>query len=198
MSPSILLDCVSTSWSPQIGDPTLLGWVTVTLYFMASVMAALASYKQSGRQGAFWLVLSVLLLILTINKQLDLQSALTAMGRCLAVAQGWYAERQSVQFSFIVAIIGASIVVALLLACAMRREIKRIWLALVGFGCLLAFIAIRAAGFHDFDKFIDYEIGSLRMNWIIEIGGIVMIAANALFTLAHTSTGSKVPKFRKP
>lgn len=175
----------------------MLGWVTMIFYFIACMIAALASYVQPGRQSIFWLVLSVLLFILATNKQLDLQSPLTAMGRCLAIAQGWYDERQSVQLTFIFAIFGASLLTALLLSWAMWQERKQIWLALVGFAFLLAFIAIRAAGFHHFDKFIGYEFGNLRMNWIFEIGGIAMIVANALFMLTRKSTNDKVIKVRK-
>ncbi len=182
-----LSDCIFMTWSPTIGDPTLMGWVTVVSYVAASVLAALVFYRKAGRQRIFWLGLLALLLVLAINKQLDLQSALTAAARCIAKAQGWYAERQSVQIKFIFSIIGTSLLAALLLAWAMRRELVDIWLALIGIAFLLAFIAIRAAGLHHFDQFIGYKIGSIHMNWILEIGGIAMIAVNALYLLLRRS-----------
>ncbi|MDB5657901.1 MAG: isopropylmalate isomerase large subunit [Cypionkella sp.] len=37
------------------------------------------------------------MLILAVNKQLDLQSALAATGRCIAQFQGWYRARRDVQ-----------------------------------------------------------------------------------------------------
>ena len=37
-------------------------------------------------------MLFVVLMFLTINKQLDLQSALTALARCMAKVQGWDAD----------------------------------------------------------------------------------------------------------
>lgn len=174
-----------------------MGWVTVAFYFVACALAALVFYRQFGRQRIFWLFLSVLLLALAINKQLDLQTALTAAGRCLAKAQGWYAERQSVQIKFIISIIGTSLLAALLLFWAMRRELIHIWLALVGFVFLLAFIAIRAVGFHHFDQFIGHEIGNARMNWVIEIVGIAMIAVNALYLLLRRSNDDEVVEFNK-
>ena len=197
MNLTALSDCIFASWSPKIGDPTVMGWVTVALYFVACVLALLVFYKQSGRQRMFWFVFSALLLALAINKQLDLQSALTAAGRCLAKAQGWYAERQPVQIKFIFSVMGISLLAALLLAWAMRRELIHIWLALVGLAFLLAFIAIRAAGFHHFDAFIGSEIGNIRMNWVIEIGGIVMIAVNALHLLLRRSNDDELVEFRK-
>lgn len=183
MGLSELLNCVLAMWSPTLGDPTVIGWVTVAGYLVASILAVLVFYKRSGRQRIFWLGLSVLLLALAINKQLDLQSALTAAGRCISKAQGWYEERQSVQIKFIMAVIGTSLAAALLSAWVMRRELADIWLGLTGLAFLLAFIVIRAAGFHHFDQFIGFEIGNVRMNWVFELGGITAIIVNALYLL---------------
>ena len=180
---SDLLSCISARWSPEIGDPTIMGWVTVACYFVAGVVAALVFSRQSGRQRVFWLALAVILFALTINKQLDLQSALTAAGRCMAKLQGWYAERKTFQIKFILWIIGASVGTMIFLTWVMRRDLAQMWLALAGLLFLLTFVAIRAAGFHHFDQFIGYKIGSVRMNWILELGGIAMIAANGLYLL---------------
>lgn len=192
-----LAGCVFARWSPQIGDPTIMGWLTVALYFIASVLSVLVFYKRSGTRGIFWLFLSAVLFALAINKQLDLQSALTATGRCVAQAQGWYAERRAFQLKFIISIAAVSFLIALLLFWMMRRELRKIWLALAGISLLIAFIAIRAVGFHHFDQFIGYTIGSIRMNWALEIGGIAMIGANALYLLLRTSRDEVIVKSSK-
>ncbi|MEL6838763.1 MAG: isopropylmalate isomerase [Pseudomonadota bacterium] len=172
-------------WSPQIGDPTFMGWATVVAYIVATLLALLTLMKGPGRQRVFWFVLTALLFLLAINKQLDLQSALTAAGRCLANAQGWYDNRRVVQIIFISTIAIIAALTALMLAWTMRRDLPQIWLALLGVVFLLAFVAIRAAGFHHFDWFIGYQIGGIRMNWVLELGGIILIAANALFLLVR-------------
>src|SRR6476659_1098397 len=46
-----------------------------------------------------WLAISVLFLFLGVNKQLDLQTALTEAGRYLAHYKGWYEQRQVVQLA---------------------------------------------------------------------------------------------------
>lgn len=160
-----------------------MGWATVVAYVLATILALLTLIKGARRQRFFWFVLTALLFLLAINKQLDLQSALTAAGRCLANAQGWYDNRRVVQVIFISAIAMIALITALTLAWTMRRDLGRIWLALVGVIFLLAFVAIRAAGFHHFDWFIGYQVAGIRMNWILELGGITLIAANALFLL---------------
>lgn len=184
-----LINCVLADWSPTLGDPTVMGWVTVAGYLLATVLAVVVFVRQSGRQRVFWLGLSCLLLALAINKQLDLQSALTAAGRCLAKAQGWYDQRQAVQLQFILIIAGTSLVAACIIAWLMRRELIHIWLGLLGLTILLAFIVIRAAGFHHFDAFIGFQIGGIRMNWILELGGIAAISFNALHLLLRGRKG---------
>ena len=159
-----------------------MGWATVAAYFAAAILATLAARRATGRQRAFWIGLAVILLALTVNKQLDLQSALTEAGRCISKAQGWYEARRSVQVIFIKAVLVASALAAACLTWAMRRDLGNVWLAVAGFVLLIAFVAVRAVGFHHVDHLIGYELGSVRMNWLLEIGGIAMIAANALAT----------------
>ena len=178
-----LINCVFADWSPTLGDPTVMGWLTVACYVAATALAVAVFVRQAGRQRIFWLGLSVLLLALAVNKQLDLQSAFTAAGRCLAKAQGWYDERHAVQVRFIVIIAGASLFFACVIAWLMRHELVQIWLGLAGLSVLLAFIVIRAAGFHHFDQFIGYQIAGMQMNWLLELGGIAAISLNALYLL---------------
>ena len=178
-----LLACVSATWSPTIGDPGIMGWVTVAAYVASAFLTLRVCLGLAGRRRMFWLGLSIILLALALNKQLDLQTALTDAGRCLARAQGWYDNRRIVQIDFILSIMAASVVMAVSVFWIMRRSIGETWLALTGLTLLLAFIAVRAAGFHHFDRFIGHQIGGVRMNWIMELGAIAMISANALYLL---------------
>jgi hypothetical protein len=50
---------------------------------------------------------------LGVNKQLDLQSALTELGRILATDGGWYDSRHRVQRVFILAVGSAAVLVGL-------------------------------------------------------------------------------------
>ncbi len=178
-----LVTCVFEFWSPKIGDPTAIGWLTVAVYALTAILAMVVFARQRGRQRIFWFGVCIMLFALAINKQLDLQSAVTAAGRCLAQAQGWYEDRQAIQIIFIISFVVTSLVLGLLLAWALRRHIGRIWLALIGVALLVGFVAVRAAGFHHFDRFIGYEFANIRMNWVMELGGITLIAINALLLL---------------
>ena len=187
MSPSELAACVKTSWSPRIGDPSNIGWFTVGAYVTAAVLAFLVFKSQKDRQRIFWSMLCVVLFALSINKQLDLQTAITAAGRCLALAQKWYDDRQTVQLVFIVFIATASIVFSGIMVVTMRHSFSENWLALLGLAFLCTFIAVRAASFHHFDLFISSEITYVRINWIMELSGIAMIATNAVLVLRNRS-----------
>src|SRR5262249_9076970 len=64
------------------------------------------------RNGSAWRTISVLFLALGINKQLDLQTALTEAGRVLARYQGWYEQRQFVQL-VVIALFAMTCLIAL-------------------------------------------------------------------------------------
>jgi hypothetical protein len=164
------------NWRPGIGDPTIAGWVTVVLYFIA-VWSSWRTANLVARtgEGHTWRAISVMFIGLGINKQLDLQSALTELGRVIAFQRGWYGERQTVQVWFIfgVAVVCSMIAIAWLIWT--RHAPAPTWLALIGTTTVLAFVLIRAASFHHIDKFIGDRILGLKWNWVLEMGGIVIV-----------------------
>lgn len=177
------------SWRPGIGDPTVLGWVTVAAYFLAALACGLAAWREPapdgtrrprGRPSWFWLALGALLLALGFNKQLDLQSLVTQIGRDVTRAWGLYSERRELQLGFILAV--AMICSGALGAFfwAARRTLKSRWPAVAGMVFILGFVMIRAASFHHVDAFLAARLGGMKWNWILELGGIAVVAAAAL------------------
>ncbi|WP_244441799.1 hypothetical protein [Rhizobium grahamii] len=98
-------------WRPEIGDPTIGGWITVALYFVGCVschrtMVTVLSPRSSEQfDGFIWRGIAIMFFILGINKQLDLLSAFTEIGRMIAASEGWYDERRTVQFYFIIGVV---------------------------------------------------------------------------------------------
>lgn len=174
-----LFSCMTNRWSPVIGDPSLMGWVIVAVYAVTGI-SCMAAARMRRRDRRFWVMLSIVLLFLAVNKQLDLQSAVTAAGRCLSQMQGWYDARRSVQVVVILGLLVTSCLILLVSVIRLRHSLNRIGLALVGFGLLLTFVAVRAVGFHHFDAFIGITIGQTRMNWVLELTGPAMIFVNAV------------------
>jgi hypothetical protein len=125
------------------------------------------------------------MILLGINKQLDLQSLFTEIGRQIARAQGWMDHRRMVQFWFIVAF-GTSAIAAFLSLVRIRRDLfKRFTLAFTGLFFLLCFIVIRAAGFHHFDEMLGFKLFGAKMNWLLELTGIYSISIAGLEEFLH-------------
>lgn len=165
-------------WRPGIGDPTVMGWVTVFGYFATAFLC-----WRAGRTGLqppkvmwFWTGLAALLVFLGINKQLDLQTAFTFMAKDFAKATGWYENRRIVQGIFVVIIALGGFVASAGLFWMYRHHLSRLWPALAGLAFLGCFVVIRAASFHHIDQFLKSGLGGIRMNWILELGGIAAIA----------------------
>lgn len=192
-----LAGCIAARWSPGIGDPTAMGWLTVAAYAAAGMLCLRAGSVRK-RDRRFWMALGALLLALMVNKQLDLQSALTATGRCIAQIQGWYDSRRMVQAIFIVFLLGFSVGLFGLALKKMKRSLHRTGLALAGFALLLCFVAIRAVGFHHMDALINSSAGPMRLNWLFELTGIALIGVNAFYGILgrRRSEGSAIMERR--
>lgn len=181
-----LFECTAARWSPEIGDPTFMGWFTVAAYGVAGILCIVTGVRRRfPNEATFWVLLGVFMLLLMINKQLDLQSALTAFGRCVSQIQGWYDNRRIVQALFIVFFCFSGLVCLIWLTFVVWPFFSQVWLALFGVVFIGVFIAIRAAGFYHFDALINARLMGVRVNWILELGGIAMISANAVYRLLH-------------
>src|SRR5690606_34451823 len=108
----LLAETVDGVWRPGIGDPTVMGWVTVAAYFATAWLCWRARLRLLGksassdvrRERLIWTLLAALFIALGVNKQLDLQSWFTMVGRSIARQEGWYGQRRVVQAIFIAAL----------------------------------------------------------------------------------------------
>jgi hypothetical protein len=127
-----------------------------------------------------WSVFSVLLWLLAVNKQLDFQTALTEIGRMLARKQGWYWHRAHVQKAFIGALCGFGllcVIASWIALCGLGSAVK---VAALGICCIGVFVLVRASSFHRVDAFLGHRLVHLRMNWLLEMGGILITLCAAL------------------
>ncbi|MBN1653698.1 MAG: hypothetical protein JXA30_07970 [Deltaproteobacteria bacterium] len=171
-------------WTPGIGDPSFGGWFTVFCYFAVAYLCyrnARAPGEGRNRDGLTrtWWVITSMLIFLGLNKQLDLQSLITQLGRQLAVEQGWYENRRALQRLFIMAIASAGITTLLLGGWILRRHLRSLALVFIGLTTLVTFIVIRAGSFHHVDSLLGYRIVGLRMNWLLELGGLAIVGLGA-------------------
>ncbi|MBD3243323.1 MAG: isopropylmalate isomerase [Chitinivibrionales bacterium] len=182
-------------WRPGIGDPTPMGWLTVAAYFVAAAVCAMAARRVSSlyppaeavRQRLFWAITATALVLLGFNKQLDLQSAFTALGRLVARRQNWYDSRRLVQFWFVVVLglAGAGAVSGALWC--LHGALRDNRLVLTGIGLTVTFVLVRAVSFHHVDRFLFFNPAGLRMNWVLELSGIGLVLAAGLSRLRQAS-----------
>ena len=164
-------------WAPSIGDPTVMGWVTVVVYFTVAIICLKAASTENANKSEkhFWFYLTFFLIALGINKQLDLQSLLTQTGKDLAIAQGWYKDRRFIQMGFIILIGLLGVTGTIILLKTYRNANTAIKIAFIGCIILFVFILMRASSFHHMDIFINMELAVVRMNGILELVGLAII-----------------------
>lgn len=176
----------SRGWQPGFGDNDFLGWLITATYFIViglCIWALHVEFRLNRREGErqkpmFWLALSALLLLLGINKQLDIQCWVEASGNGTTAA-GWKAHHPWLFRSTLLLMLGLSGVTCLM---ALKRYVERFWrrylLALVGLLYLGTFVLLRAAHsvpiLHDINRNY-YD----AIHIVLELGSILMIGASA-------------------
>ena len=161
-------------------DQTSFAWFIVAAYFGGALAAFAASRSAARNEARFWLGVSLLLVLLGLNKELDLQSLLTEAGRTLTRAIGIYEQRRLLQGLFLLLLAGAAALAILRLRKILHRSSAPAKTAAVGIATLFAFILLRAASFHHIDNWVTIEVRGLRSGWWLELVGIVVIGLSAL------------------
>lgn len=145
--------CVSDRWHLVIGDPNIAGWAVFAAYALAFATAVIVlrrvafDHPHRRQTQALWGLIALLMAALAVNKQLDLQSLLTALGRCLAQEQGWYENRRIVQRDFIFGLIVLAALTGMGMFWMLRGTVRQNLLALSGLAALTGFVLIRAGHF---------------------------------------------------
>ena len=177
-------------WHAGIGDPTIVGWLTVFTYIVTIYCCTKQAiyFKHSTEDAGFWYGLALFLLLLGINKQLDLQTLFTQTIKDNALAHGWYAHRRPVQIIFIMSL-GLSFFIALTsLQLFLTNSWQRHRLAWLSIMLLCTFILMRASSFHHFDIFINHKILGLTVNEVLENGALLLIICGTFFNKAIISS----------
>jgi hypothetical protein len=169
------------------GREMALGWSGLAKEAMERIRATVrnparvfqlnsASSTSETLLPTFWFALCGVLVFLGFNKQLDLQSCFTQVGREMAHSEGWYENRRIVQVIFIVilGLIGLAIIAGSYWY--IRGAWRRYRMAFYGIVTLVFFVIVRATSFHHIDIFLQSTFGGIAFNHILEVGGILFIA----------------------
>lgn len=174
-------------WYPRIDNLTIIDWLTIALYFMASITCGILACRVGleqphwPRERGAWRSLAVLFLGLGINRQLNLDTVFTQAGRVLANYQGWYGHRALFQLAFIAQVALTCVVVEVTLLVWARRSPKSTRVALAGAVLVFSFVVIRAVSYHYVDRFLNKQILGFRRNSILEMAGIGLVLLASLW-----------------
>ena len=168
-----------------------MGWIITVAYFVAAFLcwrAGLAEKKQSlisefPKNYWLWFGLAAVLLVLGINKQLDLQTLLISLGRGIAIECGWYDSRRQIQIDFVLLAALFSSIFFLGLMWRFKGCWRQYWLILSGLLFIALFVLIRAASFNHVDYLLSKWriIGPFKMKYVAELGGIMLVGAGAYY-----------------
>lgn len=175
-------------WRPGIGDPSVMGWLTVAAYACGVVLALCANQsdpsgediRQRRIRKRLWLAVAFVMACLCVNKQLDLQTLFTDIGRVFAKEQGWYDGRRSVQKAFILLVLAGAATFGGWFMWRFQAFWRSHKILLAGLLFLLTFIVVRAISFHHVDVFLGRELLGVKMNWALELTGIGLVCLAAL------------------
>jgi hypothetical protein len=181
------------AWTPGIGDPTVMGWVTVLAYLLASILALGRMIRESRDDLCCWRAwkyLALILFVLAINKQLDLQSLFTHLLRQHALNNGWYEYRRPLQILFIIVMSITLPMIFFFNLPRLRDRWKDFAIPMFGLASLMVFVLLRASAFHNMDLFIEKEFYGIKMNWLLELGGIALIVFGIRYGKSTPQKGS--------
>lgn len=159
-------------WQPKIGDPTIIGWFTVVAYGIAAILAYRTWRRKKDKT---WLCVALGMAALCVNKQLDLQSLFTDIGRVIAYHLDLYQQRRGLQKWFIYGVVAIAGISGTWFIWRHHSFWTRHKLLTIGIFFLVTFIVVRAISFHHFDSFLKTMHFGVKMNCLLELGGISMI-----------------------
>ena len=180
---------MNSDWHFGVNDPDLFGWLTCIAYLLVAVLCWMCARKATGTSDAnstgdrfLWSGLAALMLVLGINKQLDLQTPFIALGRSLAITEGWYSQRRIVQWVFIGGLGSVGVAFLGLTAWRIRHAWFRHVLSLCGLAILITFVVLEAAPIHLTDV-VDMSIPISNKRQILEVFGISCFGLSAIMNL---------------
>ncbi|MCF7976249.1 MAG: hypothetical protein K9N55_20695 [Phycisphaerae bacterium] len=175
-------------WSTNRGDPTVIGW-SITVFYAVAALACLycTGFCDSRRSvpislvyAWFWWMMLGLVVMMGINKQLDVQLLLADIGRAFTKHLGWYGQRKPVQIRVLA--FGACVCLACLLEVGhkLKRAPKSTWLALFGILLLGVNVLIHLVSLHLIEGVLAYSLAGLSVGNGLEIVCILWILISAL------------------
>jgi uncharacterized membrane protein YhdT len=176
-----------SEWLSRSGDTTFWSWVITLLYAITIVVAVYYVVKIKGKESSdkrfLWICISLFLIGMGINKQLDLQILLTMAGSFIAEHLGWYEYRRFIQKIFTISLIICLSAAGGMILFRVRKIIRQSIVELSGVAILVFFAVIRAGSINHLNKAITFEQEKVSHIHGLELLGLAVILFAALYHL---------------
>lgn len=168
-------------WKLGVNDPAIGGWVATAIYLVTALLCWTYARCEEPLKGhrVFWWSLAAGLLVMGINKQLDLHVLLEAIGRELAKKYGWYSQRRTIEMWFVMGLAMAGVTLLGIIGWIVRGLSRQRWLAFYGIVLLTAFIIVRAASIHHVFEMLKLKLPESWLLGILQWSGIICIGLSA-------------------
>ena len=189
---------VNGHWRLGVGDSTFIGWLITVAYLITSVFCGIyaqrvdinSSVKQIRYHRVFWWSLAVVMLMMGINKQLDLQCLFIAIIKKIALTQGWYSQRSIFQIWFVTGFTISGLILLIWLGWKLKRLWRQYGLALLGILLLIVFVSVRVAPVHYLTRLPGWRLVIGLINSMLELTGIGLIGVAALLGIIRSTKQS--------
>jgi hypothetical protein len=183
-------------------DSSFLGWLTVAAFLIAAVLCGITTLRvkqlfhdeYTCQHQLVWGLLTVAMIFLGFNKQLDLQTPFTHLVEVTFLGgKELYEVGETTQFGFSW-FIGGLVLVGLVASAGllwyMRHVWRHYWLLALGVLFIARFVVVRAAGFYGVElPPLSQYTGGVQINWLLEFLGVAVIAAAAGINLWRSKSG---------
>ncbi|MFM2371322.1 MAG: hypothetical protein RIS85_1059 [Pseudomonadota bacterium] len=170
------------------GTHPVLALAACGMYLGVAVACGFAARNaMSHGSRKFWILSGVFFVALTILRGTGIEIAITDALRAQLYQDGAYESRREFQRPLAAAafvLICAALYLFYLKRPAPRagpRGWARFW-ALIGITVMLGVILMRLISFHELDRLL---YGPVRMNWVLDIGSALLVAASAVVFGRH-------------
>jgi hypothetical protein len=155
---------------------------TLRRFSLQGFADGLSSERAKGLHSRFWLMLSIAMTVLGINKQGDIQTLIAIVARKWIREAGLYDQRRTFQLAFIIGVAAVALVGCIAVCWVVARWPWTFKLATCGLLFQVAFIVIRAASFHHIDIILSVK----QYNLTIESIGLILVMIAAFMFLRGT------------